>query len=124
MGTTHVQLGGLALGLLLTARPVAAQCYTACTVQRGSLFTIAADHAGDNTVGYRLVQNGVVIRDVPISSLLVGVIGFGFPVGLDTAGTYTFVVAAYNTEGETPSDPLVLTVTAGKPAKPLNPRKQ
>lgn len=116
----------LAMGLfawLLAPPLVWADCLSACTTARLAPFTIAADHAGDNTTGYRLWQNGIVIRDVPVSSLVVGVISFAFPVGIDTAGTYTFVITAYNAEGETLSDPLVLTVTTGKPAKPTNVRK-
>jgi len=44
--------------------------------------------------------------------------------GLSVSGTYTFAVSAYNDGGESPGDPITVTILKGKPAKPTGGRIQ
>jgi hypothetical protein len=65
-----------------------------------------------------------LVSTLAISDLSSGHISFPFASGLSSAGTYTFNVGAYNSGGETLSDPIAVTIAKGKPAKPLNGRIQ
>lgn len=120
----------LALSLVLGfSASVSAQtpCTANCVVPRGTAFTLIANWAvtpadSDPATGFKLYQNNIVARDVPVSALVAGSISFPFPAGLIANGTYTFVVAAYNAGGETPSDPFILTIQAKKPAATTNTR--
>lgn len=87
-------------------------------------FTVQADHAGTDTVGYRLKINGSVVQDQPaaaVQSTPPGTVTFPVAAGLDR-GTYPVTVAAYNSDGETEADPVSLVITGTAPAAPTNVR--
>lgn len=74
--------------------------------------------------GFRLYQNGVMVRESGVSVLQNGSVAFAFASGLPGAGSYTFAVSAYTSGGETLGDPIAVTILKGKPAKPTGGRLQ
>lgn len=127
---------GLVLGLggaLLLVGTLAAQtatplpCATACALLRSQPFSVVYDWVPtvlnpDLPDSFRLYQNGAPIGERPYADLTKGTIRFGLVSGLATAGTYTFVVGAVNSGGETLGDPVTVTILKGKPAKPIRGR--
>jgi len=104
-------------------------CSANCVLAKNQPFNVAYYWAPtvtnpDPADGFKLYQNGVVVAQAGIAQLVNGWIIFPFSSGLATSATYTFNVSAYNSGGETMSDPIVVTIAKGKPAKPLNGRIQ
>jgi hypothetical protein len=104
-------------------------CSSNCTLARSQPFSVAYNFAPtslnpDLPDGFHLYQNGVLVSTLSYASLSNGSIVFPFASGLATSGTYTYNVGAYNSGGETLSDPIALTIIKGKPAKPTNGRVQ
>jgi hypothetical protein len=95
---------------------------TTDTIKQFTKFSVAADHDGANTDGYRLYLNGAVWQVLPVSALVGGTITFSqFGNGI-VKGVYVFYVEAYNAEGVAVSYTLTLTVTTGNPTAPGKPR--
>lgn len=117
----------LALVFAFVAAVAGAQtttCTANCTANKSQSFTVVADHDGVDVDGFRLRQNGTIVRDVPVSALAGGSISFPFVSGLSN-GTYTFSVSAYNTDdpvNETLAVSITLVVKRGKPVAPANTR--
>lgn len=104
-------------------------CSANCSLARNQPFSIVYDWAPttlnpDLADGFTLYQNGAAVSQFLISQMVNGTISFKFASGLSLAGTYTFVVSAYNSGGETPSDSITVTIVKGKPAKPTSGRIQ
>lgn len=97
------------------------QAVPADAVKANAPFTFAFDHDGLDTDGYQLYINGAVVRTVGVAALVNGSVLIPFPAGLPK-GTYTFEVHAYNAIGEGVGAQLTLSVTAGNPSNPKNPR--
>ena len=88
-------------------------------IAKNTPFTVQADHAGVDTLGYRLYVNSAMVQEKPVSALSGGVISFADADGLPK-GSYGLEVSAFNDDGETKSAPLTLMVTGTAPAAPLN----
>ena len=79
----------------------------------GEAFTVVADHAGANTLSYRLVMDGATIDTLPVASVLGGEVKFartGLPSGI-----YAIRIEAVNSLTMTPSDTLMVPVEAVPP---------
>lgn len=95
---------------------------SADAVKSHQFFVFAVDHDGVDTDSYVLVVNSAVHTVLSSGSALVnGTVKVEFPTGLPK-GTYSFVMKAVGPGGEGVSDPLSLSVTAGNPSNPRNPR--
>lgn len=88
-------------------------------IEKSTPFTVQADHAGVDTVGYRLYVDSAMVQEKPVSALSGGVISFADADGLPK-GSYGLQVSAYNADGETKSDALTLVVTGTAPLAPIN----
>lgn len=85
-------------------------------IPRGQPFTIIGVHDGVETVGYRLLLNGAIVQDRPVSDRQSdNTIAFPFPGGL-TKGTYAVSAVAYNDEGASAPTELTLVITGQVPA--------
>lgn len=91
------------------------------SIRRDTPFTMVADHDGIDTSAYNLKVNTQLAATLPVTALANGTIRFPFPQGLPR-GSYTLIIEATGEGGTTPSSPLSLTVTAGNPNAPRNPR--
>jgi hypothetical protein len=97
-------------------------CTSNCTIHTSQTFSLAADYYGNDIEdgGFRLYQDGVVVATAPSSALADGVITFVRPA-ITTAGSHTFMVAAFNGGGETRSSSIGLTVIAPQQQPPGQP---
>ena len=98
-------------------------------VPENTSFSVVADHtdATDSTTGkpvvvtgYRLYRNYTVLSEVPFSARVNNVVTFPVPAGW-TQGAYQVSVAAYNTNGETRSTPIIVTFGPAPPPPPPPP---
>ena len=103
----------LLIVLLFVAAPVAAQT----SVPANAVLTLAADHDGANTDGYRVYVDGVKVSDVPKTALVAGVLTATVPA--QKPGPHTVQLAAYNAVAEVKSDPVTFTALQ-TPLKPSN----
>jgi hypothetical protein len=88
-------------------------------ISKSTPFTVQADHAGVDTVGYRLYVDGAMAQEKPVAALVSGVISFADADGLPK-GSYSLEVSAFNDDGETKSEALTLVVTGTAPGAPVN----
>ncbi len=98
----------LLLGASVASADCATTCYANCHVQAGKAFSVSANHAGVDTVGFRLYLNGVLKANLPLASLQGGVIRF--KLSSIANGTYVAKIVAYNAAGE--SGGLTVTLIA------------
>lgn len=97
-------------------RPCLSICYADCTVHRTQDFTVAGDHAGLLTDGYRLLVGEEVIAELPVSALQPTsdpdhrVINFAVIGGTLPRGDHVLIVQAYQGEVSIDSAPLALRV--------------
>jgi hypothetical protein len=91
------------------------------TIKQAQPFSFAFDHDGLDTDVYQVFVNGAAIATIPVSQLVNGSYSHAFPQGLPK-GTYVLTAKAFGPGGEGASDPLSLSVTAGNPSAPRNPR--
>jgi hypothetical protein len=94
---------------------------TADSVKANQPFALAWDHDGIDTDSYAVLANTQQVASVPVSALANGTAQYSFTSGL-AKGSYTFTVKAMGPGGEGLSSPLSLSVTAGNPSNPRNPR--
>jgi hypothetical protein len=104
----------LAVAMLLQAHGTQAQ--TPVQIPANTAVQVAYDHDGLNVDGFRLKVDGTPLattvgKDVRVIDLA--------PL---PSGNHTILVTAFNTDGETDSDPLLIYVKKPGPSKPLNPR--
>jgi hypothetical protein len=97
------------------------QSTPADAVKANQPFDYAMDHDGVDTDGYTLYLNTATHASLPASALVNGTVMFRFPNGLPK-GTYTFIGRAWGSGGEGLAPALDLSVTAGNPSNPRNPR--
>ena len=110
----------LLVAVLTVPHPFAMQPATD-SIKKDTPFKVGCTHDGIDTDVYTLYLNTSPAQQLPRSSLLNGEIQFPFPSGLPK-GTYAIECEASNAFGSTKSGVLTLTVTAGNPSAPGQPR--
>lgn len=78
----------------------------------GEIAQVAWDHDGLNTTGYAIIVDGVRtdLQMTPVCSGTPRTCLVSAPSTINTVGSHTIVVEAYNTNGKTESEPLSITV--------------
>ena len=110
-------LRGVARGVTLGAVQAASD-----SIKKDQPFHVEANHDGIDTDSYTLFLNTAASSTVPVTVLSNGIVAFPrFNNGLPK-GTYQIVVRATGQGGSTDSPNLALTVTAGNPSAPGQPR--
>lgn len=106
-----------------TARAVTLGAVQAASdsIKANASFHFAFDHDGIDTDSYSVKINTAVYTTVPVSQLVNGTVMVPFLQGLPK-GTYQFQVVATGQGGTGVSDLFSLSVTAGNPSNPRNPR--
>jgi hypothetical protein len=118
----YVVLAVVALSVAPSLAHAQTVCSSPCTLTLGAAYSVAADHDGLNTTGYRVYVDGVKVgNDVPLSQLASGAVTISGLVA-PGRGQHSLQVAAFNEDWETKSDPFVFTVKKQPPGKPGNTR--
>lgn len=105
----------LVVALLLPALAAAQDV----TVPANTPVTLAWDHDGVDTTGYRISNNGQPAGEVPITALANGSASFTFGNGL-TAGQHVITVVAFNGTGVSEPGTLVVSAGGAVPTRPGN----
>ena len=91
------------------------------SIRKDTPFSVEANHDGIDTSSYNILLNTALQGAQPFSALVNGIVSFNFPTGLPK-GSYMVIVKALGPGGETSSPSLALSVTAGNPSAPGQPR--
>lgn len=112
--------------LALLLAPALAQAQTTDSIRKNTKFTVVVDHDGADVQGFRLYENGAIKATMTATSAgCTGTVpcapAFSYLNGLPV-GVYVFFIEAFNADGAAASTTITLTVTAGPPKAPTNPR--
>lgn len=109
----------MSVGVLLLCGLSAPLYGQTSTVTVGQAFTLAWDHDGQNTAGYRLFLDNVQVAEIPVSALTAGT-ARATNLTVATRGTHLFEVAAYNADRESTRAGLTVTGVLPTPSTPTN----